>query len=198
MRILLTNDDGIDAHGLHVLAAALRAARRRDRRGPGDQPDRRLARDHALADDRGRRGRSARRAARASPSPARRATACASPCSGSPSAPTSSSRARIAASTWATTSPTRAPSRPRSRASSSGLPRSRSPSRRRGGIEDWYDDASFDYGPTCAVVARLAERVVERRTAGWHDPERQRAGMRRRPARGAPDAARPPDLRERA
>jgi 5'-nucleotidase len=31
-----------------------------------------------------------------------------------------------------------------------------------GGIQDWFDDASFDYGPTCEVVARLAERVVAR------------------------------------
>jgi 5'-nucleotidase len=31
-----------------------------------------------------------------------------------------------------------------------------------GGIEDWYSDAHFDYGPTCDVVATLAARVFER------------------------------------
>jgi 5'-nucleotidase len=31
-----------------------------------------------------------------------------------------------------------------------------------GGIEDWWDDARFDYRPTCEVVARLAALVVER------------------------------------
>jgi len=41
-----------------------------------------------------------------------------------------------------------------------GLPAIAVSQQARDGIEDWYDDARFDYGPTCAVVARLAQRVL--------------------------------------
>lgn len=42
-----------------------------------------------------------------------------------------------------------------------GLPAIAVSQQARGGIEDWYDDARFDYGPTCAVVAQLAQRVFD-------------------------------------
>ena len=41
-----------------------------------------------------------------------------------------------------------------------GLPAIAVSQQARGGTEDWYDDARFDYGPTCAVAARLAARVL--------------------------------------
>jgi 5'-nucleotidase len=42
-----------------------------------------------------------------------------------------------------------------------GLPAIAVSQQARDGIEDWYDDARFDYGPTCAVVAQLARRVFD-------------------------------------
>jgi 5'-nucleotidase len=42
-----------------------------------------------------------------------------------------------------------------------GLPAIAVSQQARGGGEDWYDDARFDYGPTCAVVAQLAQRVFD-------------------------------------
>jgi 5'-nucleotidase len=42
-----------------------------------------------------------------------------------------------------------------------GLPAIAVSQQARGGIEDWYDDARFDYAPTCAVVAQLAQRVFD-------------------------------------
>jgi 5'/3'-nucleotidase len=42
-----------------------------------------------------------------------------------------------------------------------GLPAIAVSQQARGGSEDWYDDARFEYGPTCAVVAQLAQRVFE-------------------------------------
>jgi 5'-nucleotidase len=42
-----------------------------------------------------------------------------------------------------------------------GLPAIAVSQQARGGVEDWYDDAPFDYGPTCAVVARLVQRIFE-------------------------------------
>jgi 5'-nucleotidase len=41
-----------------------------------------------------------------------------------------------------------------------GLPAIAVSQQARDGTEDWYDDARFDYGPTCAVAARLAARVL--------------------------------------
>jgi 5'-nucleotidase len=35
-----------------------------------------------------------------------------------------------------------------------------------GGIEDWYDDAHFDYRPVAEIVARLARKVVDRGLPG--------------------------------
>jgi 5'-nucleotidase len=43
-----------------------------------------------------------------------------------------------------------------------GLPAIAVSQQAKDGIEDWWDDAKFDYGPTCEVVARLATLVVER------------------------------------
>jgi 5'-nucleotidase len=42
-----------------------------------------------------------------------------------------------------------------------GLPAIAVSQQARGGSEDWYDDARFDYGPTCEVAALLAQRVFE-------------------------------------
>ncbi len=42
-----------------------------------------------------------------------------------------------------------------------GLPAIAVSQQARGGSEDWWDDARFEYGPTCAVVAQLARRVFE-------------------------------------
>jgi 5'-nucleotidase len=40
-----------------------------------------------------------------------------------------------------------------------GLPAIAVSQQAKDGIEDWWDDAKFDYGPTCEVVARLAALV---------------------------------------
>jgi 5'-nucleotidase len=42
-----------------------------------------------------------------------------------------------------------------------GLPAIAVSQQARGGSEDWWDDARFEYGPTCAVVAQLAQRVFQ-------------------------------------
>jgi 5'-nucleotidase len=42
-----------------------------------------------------------------------------------------------------------------------GLPAIAVSQQARGGSEDWWDDARFDYGPTCDVAAQLARRVFE-------------------------------------
>jgi 5'-nucleotidase len=41
-----------------------------------------------------------------------------------------------------------------------GLPAIAVSQQAKGGVEDWWDDARFDYGPTCEVVARLASLVA--------------------------------------
>jgi 5'-nucleotidase len=42
-----------------------------------------------------------------------------------------------------------------------GLPAIAVSQQAKDGIKDWWDDAMFDYAPTCGVVARLASRVGE-------------------------------------
>ena len=96
MRILLTNDDGIDAHGLHVLAAALRPLGEVIVAAPATNQtgvSRSITLSPTIAVDEveipgGSIG--IRRRGHAMP------TASASPCSGSPVAPTSSCRGRTA------------------------------------------------------------------------------------------------------
>ena len=132
MRVLLTNDDGIEADG-PAGAAPRAAARPRDRaRGhrAGRQPLGDGALDHDAPAAVGRGGRLRRRHASATRPTARRSTACASPTLGLDRGlrgRRSSSRASTTAPTSATTSRTRARSRRRSRASCSAC--RRSPSR---------------------------------------------------------------------
>ena len=176
MRILLTNDDGIDSP-----AACTPSRPRCDALGDVDvaaPATNQTGVSRAITPaptDRRRRGRPARRPRGVRRRAARRATASASPCSGSPSGPD------LVVSGL---EPRRQPRRRRlllghRRGRARGrLPRpardraSRSRPRRH---EDWYDDASFDYGFACAARARLAARSGARCPPGI-DAERQRAG----------------------
>jgi 5'-nucleotidase len=160
MRILLTNDDGIDAGGLHALAAALRplgdvtiAAPATNQTGVSRaitlQPT--IAVDEVDLPDGGRGF-----AVAGTPSDCVRFAVLGLPAR--PDIVVSGSNRGVNLGDDVSYSGTVAAAL---EGVFLGLPAIAVSQQARGGVEDWYDDARFDYGPTCAVVAGLARRVFE-------------------------------------
>jgi 5'-nucleotidase len=160
MRILLTNDDGIDAHGLHVLAAAMRtlgdvtvAAPATNQTGVSRaitlQPT--IAVDEIDLPD-GTRGF----AVSGTPADCVRFAVLGLP--ERPDLVVSGSNRGVNLGDDVSYSGTVGAAL---EGVFLGLPAIAVSQQARGGSEDWYDDARFDYAPTCEVAARLAQRVLE-------------------------------------
>ena len=185
MRVLLTNDDGIEAEGLQVLRRALLQVPgiellviapdgNRSAIGRSITTRRPLWVEEVDFGDGTSRLRDRRDAGRlrapGATRPRRRA-----------SRPRSSSPASTTAPTSATTSPTRARSPPRSRASCSGSPASRSPSSPR--AARWTSgSAGVLLRARRRFVARVVEELARGADARGHAAERQRPRRRRRTA----------------
>src|ERR1700710_1435886 len=160
MRILLTNDDGIDAQGLHVLAAAMRklgdvtvAAPATNQTGVSRaitlQPT--IAVDEVDLPD-GTRGF----AVAGTPADCVRFAVLGLP--ERPDLVVSGSNRGVNLGDDVSYSGTVGAAL---EGVFLGLPAIAVSQQARDGVEDWYDDARFDYGPTCAVAAKLAQRVVD-------------------------------------
>jgi 5'-nucleotidase len=160
MRILLTNDDGIDAGGLHALAAAMRmlgdvtvAAPATNQTGVSRaitlQPT--IAVDEVDLPD-GTRGF----AVAGTPSDCVRFAVLGLPAR--PDLVVSGSNRGVNLGDDVSYSGTVAAAL---EGVFLGLPAIAVSQQALGGSEDWYDDARFDYGPTCDVAARLARRVLQ-------------------------------------
>ena len=160
MRILLTNDDGIDAGGLHALAAALRPLGEVTVAAPATNQtgvSRAITLSPTIVVDEidlpdGGRGF----AVAGTPSDCVRFAVLGLP--ERPDIVVSGSNRGVNLGDDVSYSGTVAAAL---EGVFLGLPAIAVSQQARGGSEDWYDDARFDYGPTCAVVARLAQRVFD-------------------------------------
>ena len=161
MRILLTNDDGIDAHGLHVLAAALRPLGEVIVAAPATNQtgvSRSITLSPTIAVDEVEiPGGESGFAVAGTPCDCVRFAVLG--LDGRPDLVVSGSNRGVNLGDDVAYSGTVAAAL---EGVFMGLPSIAVSQQASGGIEDWYDDANFVYEPTCAVVARLAERVVAR------------------------------------
>jgi 5'-nucleotidase len=160
MRILLTNDDGIDAGGLHALAAAMRTVGNVTVAAPATNQtgvSRAITLQPTIAVDEvdlpdGSRGF----AVLGTPSDCVRFAVLGLP--ERPDLVVSGSNRGVNLGDDVSYSGTVAAAL---EGVFLGLPAIAVSQQARGGGEDWYDDARFDYGPTCEIVARLAQRVLQ-------------------------------------
>lgn len=160
MRILLTNDDGIDAGGLHALAYALRPLGEVTVVAPATNQtgvSRAITLKPAIAVDEvdlpgGARGF----AVSGTPSDCVRFAVLGLP--ERPDIVVSGSNRGVNLGDDVSYSGTVAAAL---EGVFLGLPAIAVSQQARGGVEDWWDDTRFDYAPTCALVARLVQRVLD-------------------------------------